>query len=101
MRHAHAPASKVGRIARARMRNAWVAYHAGAPWMLPRGYEDMLSGSIGVAHKCVDENARLTAEVERLRKRWDKALHFIDYCADTLEDASVTLHALAREDGAS
>jgi hypothetical protein len=40
------------------MRNAWVAYHAGAPWMNPW-------------RETLQDNARLTAEVERWRVRTD------------------------------
>lgn len=44
------------------MRNAWVAYHAGAPWM--RGVFDLFQ-ELASAETKVD---RLTAEVERLRE---------------------------------
>jgi hypothetical protein len=40
------------------MRNAWVAYHAGAEWMNPW-------------RETLQDNARLTAEVERWRVRTD------------------------------
>ncbi len=51
-----------------RMRNAWVAYHAGAHWM--RGdfelFQELTIAELrGV--RAGEENARLTAEVERLR----------------------------------
>lgn len=46
---------------RERMRNAWAAYHAGAPWMT-QGMADAGAALLG-------ENARLRAEVERLEQR--------------------------------
>lgn len=48
----------------ARMRNAWVAYHAGASWMHP-GQSAMV--------RMARSNAQLRAEAERMRKQRDEA----------------------------
>lgn len=96
---------------RERMRNAWVAYHAGAPWM-----SDTASAAIAlrgmdadIGH-LQDDNKRLRAEVERLTKERDEArsqaeelrheaMFEVDGVA-LIESWSFTWDALARGDGA-
>lgn len=64
LKYGHVPQG--GRVFWAeRARNAWVAYHAGAPWMS--------GASQGVAEAHAREAARLRAEVERLTAERDKA----------------------------
>lgn len=49
------------------MRNAWVAYHAGATWMGGGNRE-----YTALAHSLDIRLQNATAEVERLRQRWDQ-----------------------------
>ncbi len=54
--------------ATARMRNAVVAYHAGEPWMHPAAFHAGVSRATDLMDDAMQaENARLRAEVERLR----------------------------------
>ncbi len=56
------------RMTLANMRNAWVAYHAGADWMAAGAEEmDVPFGFSSAQEWQASELARLTAEVERLR----------------------------------
>lgn len=71
-----------------RMRNAWVAYHAGAPWMHP-GRSAML--------RMAENNARLRTEVERLTRERDGLRVAL---ASGTRLGRVIVDALAREDGA-
>jgi len=48
----------------ARMRNAWVAYHAGAPWMTGASW-GLAEATLMDSHRVRRDNAQLAAEVER------------------------------------
>jgi len=73
------------------MRNAWAAYHAGAPWM---GHPVSVGSLI---LQTTRENARLRAEVKRLQRELDARDD--DGRDGYLDD--IGLDALAREDGGS
>ena len=62
------------RVLIAAMRNACVAYHAGASWMV--------GASHGVAEAHARESARLRAEVERLTAERDEARSLADLLRD-------------------
>ena len=84
MRKAHLSAGETGaRIALSRMRNAFVAFHAGAPWMT--------GASRGVAEAYAQEAARLGAEVRRLRSAQREAAQRLRAMSDLPNDRPKTL----------
>ncbi len=87
------------------MRNAWVAYHAGAPWM--RGdfelFQELTIAELrGV--RAEEQNARLRAEVERLAHERDVAcgdLGSVMAVLFALRDAAREAVSVLREAGGS
>lgn len=82
------------------MRNAWVAYHAGATWMADPDAEKWprYAGKLFSDFTRAESNVRrLTAEVERLRR---VVMRLQTHLPEHVFDSALNLAALAREDGA-
>lgn len=83
----------------AMMRNAWVAYHAGAPWMRhPAAFQAGMDAAAKMLH---GESARLRAEIKRLRAERDRLQDLASMaCENPCGDCAgcLTAHELLAEE---